>query len=149
MIIPDVNLLVYAHDVRAPHHVAARRWWESMLNSPVRVGLAWVVVLGFIRVTTHPSILKNPLRVAQASDRISGWLACANVELIEPSHDHWERLRGLLATLGTAGNLTTDAHLAALGLEHNAEVHSADLDFGRFASVQWKNPLRGAGAKNR
>ncbi len=83
MIVPDVNLLVYAHDLQAPGHPTARQWWESTLNSPVRVGLAWVVALGFIRVTTHPSILKNPLTVREATERISSWLLCANVGWLE------------------------------------------------------------------
>lgn len=144
MIVPDVNLLVYAHDVQAPGHSAARQWWESTLNSPIRVGLGWVVVLGFIRVTTHPSILKNPLTVMEATERISSWLLCANVGLLDPSRDHWEQLRQMLDRIGVAGNLTTDAHLAVLAMEHNAEIHSSDHDFGRFPGLRWEDPLKKA-----
>lgn len=142
MIVPDVNLLVYAHDVQAPGHSAARQWWESTLNSSVRVGLAWVVVLGFVRVTTHPSILKNPLTVSEATERISGWLLRGNVGLLEPARGHWEELRQTLARVGVAGNLTTDAHLAVLAREHDAELYSSDHDFGRFPGLRWKNPLQ-------
>ncbi len=90
----------------------------------------------------HASIdLEKSLTVREATERISSWLRCGNVSLIEPSPGHWERLRQTLARLGMAGNLTTDAHLAILALEHNAEIHSSDQDFSRFAGLRWKNPI--------
>ncbi|CAN5557324.1 type II toxin-antitoxin system VapC family toxin [soil metagenome] len=144
MIVPDVNLLVYAHDIQAADHVAARQWWESAVNSQVRVGLAWVVVLGFIRVTTHPSILRKPLTVLETVERISGWLSCANVEMLDPGREHWDNLRGSMLEIGVGGNLTTDAHLAVLAREHGAELHSSDSDFSRFVGLRWRNPLKRA-----
>ena len=141
MIIPDVNLLVYAHDEAAPAHDAARSWWEDLLNGDGEVGLPWAVILGFVRVTTHPSILRSPLTVEEATTRVSGWLRRDNVLPLNPAHDHWQRLRTFLGNLGSAGNLTTDAHIAALALEYRAEVQSNDSDFSRFPGLRWKNPL--------
>jgi toxin-antitoxin system PIN domain toxin len=107
----------------------------------VRVGVPWAVVLGFVRVTTHPSILRQPLTVQEALERVSSWISRANVEFLDPGSAHWEELERTLIELGVGGNLTTDAHLAVLAREHNAELHSSDLDFGRFPNLRWKNPL--------
>ena len=75
MIIPDVNLLVYAHDATSRRHDAARGWWEALLNGTTRVGLPWNAILGFIRVSTHAGILRTPLDVGGACDRVRSWIA--------------------------------------------------------------------------
>ena len=141
MILPDVNLLLHAYNRESPVHVAARRWWEGLLNGTRPVGLAWVAILGFIRVTTHRQIMSNPLAVSTACDHVRAWLMQPYVSMIEPGPRHAEILFGLLETLGTAGNLTTDAHLAALAIDHQAELHSSDADFARFSGLRWVNPL--------
>lgn len=141
MILPDVNLLVHAYNTDSPVHVAARRWWEERLNGTQPVGLAWAGVLGFIRITTHRQVLSNPIPVATACSHARAWISQPYVTLLDPGTRHAEILFGLLETLGTAGNLTTDAHLAALAIEHQAELHSTDADFGRFPGVRWINPL--------
>ena len=141
MIVPDVNLLVYAYNRDAPQHAAAARWWEGLLGSPRPVGLAWAVVLGFLRLSTHRRVLRDPLPVAKACAHARAWLAQPYVSLLHPGDRHGEILFGLLERLGTAGNLTTDAHLAALAIEHQAELHSTDADFARFAGLRFVNPL--------
>jgi len=139
--IPDVNLLIHAHDSGSPVHAAARKWWEDLLNGSRPVGLAWVVILGFVRIATHRQILSQPLPVGAACSRAREWLARPYVGLLEPGERHAEILFGLLEALGTAGNLTTDAHLAALAIEHQAELHSTDADFRRFPGLRWTNPV--------
>jgi toxin-antitoxin system PIN domain toxin len=144
LIIPDVNLLVHAYNTRSPVHRAARSWWEELMNGVRPVGLPWVAILGFIRITTHRQVLGNPLPATLACAHARSWLAQPYVSVVSPGDRHAEILFGLLAALGTAGNLTTDGHLAALAIEHQAELHSTDADFGRFPGLRWANPLRAA-----
>lgn len=141
MILPDVNLLLHAYNSESSVHPAARAWWEGLLNGTRPVGLAWAAILGFIRITTHRQILSNPLPVTTACGHVRAWLAQPYVSLIDPGARHVEILFGLLESLGTSGNLTTDAHLAALAIEHQAELHSTDADFTRFPGLRWVNPL--------
>ena len=141
MILPDINLLLHAYNSQSPVHPAARAWWEGLLNGTRPVGLAWATILGFIRIATHRQILANPLPVTTACAHARAWLSQPYVSSIDPGVRHAEILFGLLESLGTAGNLTTDAHLAALAIEHQAELHSTDADFSRFSGLRWVNPL--------
>lgn len=141
MILPDLNLLLYAYNSEARRHDAAKTWWKSQLNGSTAVGLAWVTALGFVRLTTHRQVMTNPLPVAAACAHVRSWLAHPNVSILHPGERHAEILFGLLETLGAAGNLTTDAHVAALAIEHQAELHSTDADFGRFSGLRWRNPI--------
>ena len=141
MIIPDVNLVVHAYDSGSRRHEAARRWWEASMNGTGAVGIPWIVILGFIRITTHPRILENPLEVDGACARVRTWLARPNAIVVHPGARHPDLLFQLLAAAGTGGNLTTDAHLAALAVEHQAELHSTDADMARFPGLRWVNPL--------
>lgn len=141
MILPDINLLLHAYNTDSAVHVPARKWWESLLNSARPVGLSWVAVLGFIRIGTHPRVWTHPLPVAVACRHARAWVTHPHVTLIDPGARHAEILFGLLESLGTSGNLTTDAHLAALAIEHQAELHSTDADFSRFPGLRWRNPL--------
>lgn len=143
MIVPDVNILVYAYNRGSVRHEAARAWWEETLTLPRPVGLAWAVILGFIRIATHRAILDNPMRPADAIRRVRSWLAAPRVEILTPGESHAEILFGLFDNLGTAGNLTTDAHLAALAIEYQAELASTDADFARFSGLRWFNPIAG------
>lgn len=142
MILPDINLLLYACNSDAREHPAARRWWESLLNGRQAVGLSWAVVLGFIRLSTQPRLMVRPYSVAEACATVRSWLARPAVLFLSPGPRHAEILFSWLEALGTAGNLTTDAHLAALAVEHQAELHSTDADFARFPGLRWRNPLR-------
>jgi toxin-antitoxin system PIN domain toxin len=142
MIVPDVNLLVYAYNRDGPHHAQAKAWWEALLNSDEPVGLPWVTSLGFIRLMTHRAVLVTPLEPRRALAHVRSWLARSNVEVLEPGPRHLELLDRLLGDLGAAGKLTTDAHLAALAIEYRCELCSNDTDFARFAGLLWRNPLR-------
>lgn len=142
MILPDINLLLYAYNRDSPSHASALAWWEALMNGTQPVGLAWVVLLGFIRISTHPRLLSTPLSSARACDITRSWIAQPQVILLSPGNRHADILFGLLAEIGTAGNLTTDAHLAALAIEHQAELHTTDADFSRFSGLRWVNPLR-------
>ena len=141
MIVPDINLLVHAHNSQSRRHSAARSWWEGLMNGSESVGLCWITILGFVRIATHSRILENPLDAAGACRRARSWLAQPQTLLIDPGERHADILFGLLDSLGTAGNLTTDAHLAALAIEHQAVLHSSDADMSRFPGLKWFNPL--------
>jgi uncharacterized protein len=150
VILPDVNLLIHAYNTESPVHASARGWWEELMNGSQPVGLAWVVILGFVRITTHRQVLRNPLPVATACGCAQAWLARPCVSVVNPGERHAEILFRLLESLGTAANLTTDAHLAALAIEHQATLHSTDADFSRFPGLLWTNPLaRSAGRRAR
>ena len=142
MMLPDVNLLIHAYNADSPLHSKARAWWETTLSRPDPVGLSWVTMMGFVRITTHPRVLANPLPVAGACERVESWLAQPQVMVLHPGERHAGLFFGFLRGLGSAGNLTTDAHLAALALEHQAVLQSTDADFARFTGLRWRNPLQ-------
>lgn len=139
----DLNLLLYAVNEDSPQHARARAWLERTLTGDDPCGFAWVVLLGFLRLATSARVFPHPLTPDQTLGVIDGWLARPAVVTLAPGEDHWRILRPLLAAAGTAGNLTTDAHLAALAIEYGAELYSTDTDFARFAGVRWVNPLAG------
>lgn len=138
----DLNLLLYALDESAPLHDDARPWVERTLSGPETVALSWNVLLGFIRLSTRATVFSSPLRVEEALDVVAGWLEQPVVTVIHPTERHASVLRELLVPLGTGGNLTSDAHLAALAIEHGAELCSMDADFSRFPGLRWVHPFR-------
>lgn len=142
----DLNLLLYAVDERSPRHDAARSWVEAALSGPGTVALAWIVLVGFVRLSTRAAVFEQPLTAAEALDLVDGWLARPSTTVVHPTPRHAAVLRELLEPLGTAGNLTTDAHLAALAIEHGAQLCSTDADFSRFPGVRWTDPLRAPSA---
>lgn len=142
MIVPDVNLLIYAYNDQAPKHADAKKWWESALNNErEHVGLPWIVINGFLRLMTHPRVLTRPMPATEATGRVREWFEQPTVHILEPGKNFAQTFLGYLDDLGTAGNLTTDAYIAAIAREHCAEVHSNDTDFARFKGLRWKNPL--------
>ena len=143
MTLVDLNVVLYAVNVAAERHAEARTWWESAINGDEPVGLAWPVVTGFLRLSTHASVLPRPLTVEQACRRVNRWLAQPTVRLVRETDEHWRQLERLLSEVGTAGNLTTDAHLAALAICHGATLVSFDNDFARFKNLRWTHPGRG------
>jgi toxin-antitoxin system PIN domain toxin len=141
MILTDVNPLLNAYNRDFPDHAAARKWWEGVVNDQEAIGLAWVTILVFIRIMTNPRAMLNPMPVGDAVAAAKSWLDLPNVDIIEPGPRHAEILFRLLRQVGVAGNLTTDAHLAALAIEHQARLASTDTDFARFPGLRWFNPL--------
>jgi len=141
VIIPDVNLLVYAHLRAFREHPKARVWWERVLGGKVSVGLAAPALFGFIRLVTNRRIHEPPLSVEAALTEVDHWFARPQVQFLLPGPKHLQLAFGLLREAGAAANLTTDVQLAAHALENHAELHSADTDFGRFAGLRWVNPL--------
>ena len=140
MILPDINLVVYAYNEDAPHHVAAKAWWERCLSETEPLAVAWVVVLGFIRLMSNRRVLARPMSASEAAEHCKLWLLRPNVRIALPGPTHMDILAGLLVE-PIGPNLVTDAHLAALAIEHQAELHSNDGDFARFSGLTWHNPV--------
>lgn len=142
MIIPDANLLIYAYRADSPHHEKALVWWESLIDSRQPVGIPIAIVLTFIRLCTNGYVIKAPTPLNEVLEAVNSWFDEPNVQLLFPGDRHIATLSKLLTTAGFAGNLTNDAHLAALALEYRATVASNDTDFARFPGVKSSNPLR-------
>jgi uncharacterized protein len=140
LIVPDVNLMVYAHDKSSPFHSKARAWWHSACQGGQPIGIPWVVILGFLRIVTNPSRFNNPVPVASALAAVDLWLLESNVQILEPGQRHWSHISSLLTSVGV-GRLSTDAHIAALAIEHHAVVATNDADFQRFPGLRTINPV--------
>lgn len=136
----DANVLIYAVNADAPQHDRARGWLDRALNGAAGVGFSWVPLLAFLRLTTRRGLFATPLTVAQANGVIQDWLAQPSARVVAPTARHAFVLAELLEGLGAGGNLVNDAHLAALAIEHRAEVITFDHDFGRFGGVHWAEP---------
>jgi toxin-antitoxin system PIN domain toxin len=141
VILPDVNLLLYAVDRKSPQHSVARKWLEETLSGGEDVRLAWLVILAFLRLTTLSARSAQPMTIDAAFAIMQGWLDHPSVSIAQPGPEHPRILRRLLTQVGTGGNLTTDAHLAALAMEYGAQLCSSDNDFARFPGLNWHNPL--------
>lgn len=138
--IVDANVLLYAVDTGSVFHEPSRDWLEQALNGPTRVGLPWVSLTAFQRISTHPRVSAEPLSPAQAWSYIEDWLEADRSWIPTPSDRHAAILRRLIVDGDLRGNLVTDAHLVALALEHGVGVCSADSDFARFPELTWVNP---------
>ncbi len=141
MIVPDVNLLIYAYNDGSPRHDSARRWWEDLINGTERVAVPWVVSTGFVRLMTHAKVLARPAAPSEAVEYVREWFRFPHVTPINPGSEHITHFRRNLDAAGVGANLVTDAHIAALAMEYQAEVHSNDTDFSRFPGLLWRNPL--------
>lgn len=138
--IVDANVLLYAVDAGSQFHEPARDWLESSLNEPARVGLPWASLLAFQRISTHPRASASPLTARQAWSFVADWLDADASWVPVPGERHAEILRDLIVAGDLRGNLVSDAHLAALAIEHGVGVCSADSHFARFPQITWVNP---------
>ena len=141
MIIPDVNVLIYAHIEEMPHHELARSLWERCLNGTESIGLSWSVLTGFIRLTTKQGLFERPLPIRVATDLVTSWRNHPLATDLNPKRDHLQILAQNLVSLGAGGNVVPDAHLATLASEYGGTVYSTDNDFARFPDTKWINPI--------
>lgn len=141
MKVVDLNLLLYAVNRDSPQHSRARAWLEARIADDEPTALPWVVLLGLLSISTSARVFPSPLAPDDAVAVVDGWLARSSVVALSPGDKHWRILRDLVSEVGLAGNLTTDTHLAALAMEHGAELCSTDADFARFPRLRWVNPL--------
>lgn len=140
MRIVDANVLLYAVNADANHHAASRAWLDAALAGSDSVGFTWLALLSFLRISTKPEIFPEALSSADAAEQVEAWIAAPGAEVMQPGEGHSRLLGRLLDDSGTAGNLTNDAHLAAIAIERRAQVVSYDRDFDRFAGLRWHRP---------
>lgn len=136
----DVNVLLYAVNSDSVHHEHAHRWLVQASNTPGSLGLTWTVMVGFVHLATNPRVWPLPLTPDEAFDYVDRLIAAPGSTVLEPTARHASVLRGLLLDSGTAGNLTNDAHLAAIAVGHGVGVCSYDTDFERFRGVRRVEP---------
>jgi uncharacterized protein len=141
MIVPDVNLLLYANNPVAREHTQARNWQEAILTGNEAVGFCWPVLCGFLRLSTSPRVFTTPLEMEEAVDLVEDWIARRQVIVVLPTDRHWVILCNLLAEGKVRGPLMSDAEIATYAVEHGAVLHTADRGFARFPSVKTLNPL--------
>jgi uncharacterized protein len=141
MVLIDVNLLVHVINVDFPDHARAKNWWLHLIQSPESIGLPWSVLVGFVRITTNFRAMSRPFTLEQALRQVSEWLALPRVRILHPGPDHARHFADQCQATNANGNLVTDAHLAALAVEHDCEIASNDSDFAKFPGVRWVNPL--------
>jgi uncharacterized protein len=141
MILVDANILLYAEDSLSAHHERARTWWDEQLSGSEPVCLCWPVLMAFIRIATNTRLHQRPLTLKEAVDRVQSWMDQPCVKIIHPTGQHWNILQRMLFDGNATANLASDAHLAALAIEHNCELDSTDADFARFPGLNWRNPL--------
>jgi toxin-antitoxin system PIN domain toxin len=141
LILVDANILLYAEDSLSPVHQQARVWWDHQLSRSGPVCLCWTVVSAFIRIGTNPRVFEHPLSLEQALTRVQSWLDQPCTRVIRPTEQHWTIFQMMLKEGQAVANLVTDAHLAALAIEHGCDLASTDSDFARFPKLKWINPL--------
>ena len=142
MIIPDVNLLLYAYDSTCPFHDRAGEWWKTCLSGNDAIGLTYPVIFSFIRIATSNRIYENPMPLEEASNHIASWCERSVARILEPDSDYVQRVLQLIQAAGsTGGNLVTDAQIAAIAVVHRAVIHTADYDFRRFPGLETFYPL--------
>ncbi len=142
MILVDANLLLYAYDSAAPEHLKARAWLEDVLAKQEPVLFPWQSIHAFLRIATNPRAWRAPLTIDEARAIVDEWLSLPNVVTPIPGERHWDILRELLADSQCSGPLVADAVLAALAIEHGAELCTNDRDFSRFPKLRIVNPLQ-------
>ncbi|MDQ6746548.1 MAG: type II toxin-antitoxin system VapC family toxin [Candidatus Dormibacteraeota bacterium] len=140
MVLPDVNVLVYAHREDTPLHGTCKAWLDAVLRSPQAFGLSDMVLSGFLRVVTHPRIFTVPTPIEQARGFVIAVRGAANCVVTSPGARHWDIFLGLCAAADTRGNLVPDAYLAALAVESGSDWITTDRDFSRFPGLRWRHP---------
>lgn len=141
MILPDLNLLLYAYNPHVPQHSAAKRWWEDAINGEELIGLPFEVSFGFIRIATNPRLGAAAIPLADARAVVEDWLGFPRTRTLTPGEGHFRRVMDLMADAMATGAVLSDAILAAYAIENRARLFTNDADFARFPGLDWKNPL--------
>ena len=141
MLLPDVNVLVYAYRREHSQHAAYREWLKRLLDGPASYGLADAVLAGFVRIVTHPRVFRHPDDVDSALGFVDALRDRPNGVLIRPGQRHWGIFTDLCRRAGARGNLVPDAYLAALAIESGCEWITTDRDYARFPGLTWRHPL--------
>ena len=146
MILPDLNLLLYAYNPHTPQHGAARGWWEQAMNGDELIGIPLEIAFGFVRIATNPRLGAARVPLIDARQVVAGWMDLPQVRPLVPGALHFNRVMELMTAAMAAGPVLSDAILAAYAIEHRATLFTNDSDFARFPGLMWQNPLISAGS---
>lgn len=136
MVVVDANVLIYAHWEYFPQNDEAKDWLATALVGSERVGFAGITLVAYLRLATSGKFLSPALPMAAACGQIEACLAAPAATYLGDGPRTWPLVRSQLLDYRVRGNLTNDAYLAALALEHGATVVTFDRDFARFANVR-------------
>jgi toxin-antitoxin system PIN domain toxin len=138
----DVNILLYAADRSSEHHERARRLLEHLAAGPAILHLFWPVLIGYVRIATHPAVFERPLKLEEALAGIDDLLDRPHVRVSGEEDRFWPNFRRVAAEVEARGNLVSDAHLVALmGQQGVSTIWSHDRDFRKFAGITPKDPF--------
>ena len=146
MILPDLNLLLYAYNPHTPQHGAARGWWEQAMNGDELIGIPLEIAFGFVRIATNPRLGAARVPLIDARQVVEGWMDLPQVRTLVPGALHFNRVMELMTAAMAAGPVLSDAILAAYAIEHRATLFTNDSDFARFRKSAWQNPLISGGS---
>jgi len=141
MILLDANLLIYAYHQASPFHTSSRAWFEAALEQGEGIAIAWMTILAFLRITTNRHLFARAFSMAEAERIVAEWMRHPAITTLTTSERHWEIFSRMLLAGQAGSELVSDAHLAALAIEHGAIVCTTDRDFARFPGLRWQNPL--------
>jgi hypothetical protein len=140
MILPDVNVLIYAFRPEVPEHPRCRQWLQDVVDGDARFGISPLALAAVVRVTTNRRAYPTPSSLDDAfrfSDYLLGQPHC---QIVEPGERHWDIFRRLCIETQTRGPIVTDAWYAALAIESGCEWITLDRDFARFPGLRWRLP---------
>jgi toxin-antitoxin system PIN domain toxin len=141
MVLPDVNVLIYAHREELAQHAAARAWLDGVIGGEAPFALSELVLSAFLRIVTNPRALVDPTPLGVALATVDHWRTPTHCVLVRPGPRHWPIFARLCRDAGAKGNLISDAYLAALAIESGCEWITTDRGFARYPGLDWRDPL--------
>lgn len=144
MILPDVNVLVYAFNADARDHERYVAWLRETVSAPEPYAMSELVLSAVVRIVTNPRILEQPASIDQAMDFAESAAASTNCVRLTAGPRHWSIFTRLCRTARVRGGEVTDAYFAALAIESGSEWITADRGFARFPGLRWRHPLKTA-----
>jgi toxin-antitoxin system PIN domain toxin len=146
MILPDVNVLIYAFRRDVLQHRVCRSWLAAVVSSDTRFGISPLVLSAVVRITTNPRAFRTPSAIEEAFGFCEDLLRQPHCQVVEPGERHWDIFRRLCLETDIRGSQVTDAWFAALAIEWGCEWITLDRDYARFAGLKWQLPVGPAGA---
>jgi len=140
MILPDVNILIYAFRKDVSQHALCRAWLTGVVMSDTRFGLSPSVLSAVVRITTNPRAFLEPSTIQEAFAFCGNLLAQPHCQVVEPGERHWDIFKRLCIATETRGSRLADAWFAALAIEWGCEWVTLDRDFARFPKLKWQVP---------
>jgi toxin-antitoxin system PIN domain toxin len=140
MILPDVNVLIYAFRQDSPHHAVCRIWLAEVIEGDARFALSPLALSAFVRVTTNPRAFRSPSTLTEAFDFCRNLMGQPHCQIVEPGERHWDIFERICVESDTRGPRVSDAWFAALAIEWDCDLITFDRDYARFRGLKWRTP---------